>query len=413
MAKRVIMNVRNSHGNLVKLQKGESKRTDGMLVYRYIDADGKRKTLSSTTIEGLREKEEALNIDKVKGIKTDKSIRSVDTVANEWFELKRGLREHTMQNYTWLYTQYVKESPLGKKKIKNVTYGDIKKFYNTLHDVHGLAIATIDGLQTVLRQIFDYAVKQRYIDLNPTVDALKELKKAHNTGGQKHKALTLAEHKRFLDFMANSETYKHWYNLFAIMVGTGMRVGELTGLRWCDVDIVNGNVEVSHTLVYYKSNEGMTWQINEPKTRAGKRNITMLNNVKQAFKDEKLRQDKENIKSNAIIDGYSDFVFFNRFGNVQHQGTLNKALRRIIRDANYDALEKNDGTVLLPKFSCHNLRTTFCTRLAENGVSLKVAMSLMGHDDSRTTMEVYTSVCKDWEKRELESVNEALKALCI
>ncbi len=44
---------------------------------------------------------------------------------------------------------------------------------------------------------------------------------------------------------------------------------------------------------------------------------------------------------------------------------------------------------------------------------LKVAMSLMGHDDSRTTMEVYTSVCSDWEKRELESVNEALKALCI
>ncbi len=122
-----------------------------------------------------------------------------------------------MQNYTWLYAQYVRESSLGKKKIRNVTYGDIKKFYNTLHDVHGLAIATIDGLQTVLRQIFDYAVKQRYIDLNPTVDALKELKKAHNTGEQKHKALTLAEHKRFLDFIANSETYKHWYNLFAML----------------------------------------------------------------------------------------------------------------------------------------------------------------------------------------------------
>ncbi len=91
----------------------------------------------------------------------------------------------------------------------------------------------------------------------------------------------------------------------------------------------------------------MTWQINEPKTRAGKRNITMLNNVKQAFKAEKSRQDEENIRSKAIVDGYSDFVFFNRFGNVQHQGTLNKALRRIIRDANYDALESGyefDGT---------------------------------------------------------------------
>lgn len=58
------------------------------------------------------------------------------------------------------------------------------------------------------------------------------------------------------------------------------------------------------------------------------------------FKDEKLRQDKENIKSNAIINDYSDFVFFNRFGNVQHQGTLNKALGKIIRDADYDIYQK-------------------------------------------------------------------------
>ena len=414
LAKRVISSVRNAHGNLVKLKQGESLRPDGMLVYRYIDEEtGKRKTLSSKTIEGLREKEDELKTDIEKGVSTSQKLKTVDTVASEWFESKRGIREHTRQNYKFLYDHYAKDSKLGKMKIKDVKNIDIKRLYNTLIEVRGLSLETIDGLQNVLGQVFDFAVSQRYIASNPSEGCMKDFKKALNTDEQKHKALTASEQARFLDFVANSETYSHWYSTFAVMVGTGLRVGELTGLRWCDIDFNEEIIDVNHTLVYYKDENGMTWQINKPKTKAGTRTITMLDSVKKALEIERQFQTENNLSSTAIVDGYSDFVFFNRFGNVQHQGTLNKALRRIIRDANLEAQSRNDGTLLLPKFSCHNLRTSFCTRLFENGVSLKVAMSLMGHDDSRTTMKVYTTVCKDWERRELEAVNKAMKALNI
>lgn len=412
MAKRIIKKVKNSAGNYVALQKGESLRSDGMLVYRYTDAGGKRITLSSTTIEGLREKEKDLTKEKVIGVRTDVKAKTLDNVYDEWVESKRGLREHTLHNYSWLYGQYVKGG-FGKTRIKNITFGDVKKFYNSLYDGKNLAISTIDGLQTVLRQVFEYAVKQRYINTNPTIDAMKELKKAYNTGEQKHKALTVAEHQRFLDYIHGHPTYGHWYPTFAVLVGSGLRVGELCGLRWCDLDFEQNKIDVNHTLIYDKNpeTEKMEFSINPPKSVAGKRRVKMMSSVRSALEEERAVQSEGEVKCLVTVDGYTDFIFVNRFGHAQHQGTLNKALRRIIRDANLDALDRDDGTVLLPKFSCHNLRSTFCTRMVEAGVELKVVMSQMGHSDSRTTMEVYTSVNEDWTNREMDKVEGMLKAM--
>lgn len=73
--------------------------------------------------------------------------------------------------------------------------------------------------------------------------------------------------------------------------------------------------------------------------------------------------------SNVTVDGYQNFIFVNRFGGVQHQGSLNKALRRIIRDYNdKQFLKEKKNFVLLPNFTCHSLRHTFTTRLVEAGM---------------------------------------------
>ena len=80
------------------------------------------------------------------------------------------------------------------------------------------------------------------------------------------------------------------------------------------------------------------------------------------------------------MDGYTDFIFINRFGGVQHQGTLNKALRRIIRDCNYEVLDKGGkDLVTLPRFSNHSLRHTFTTRMCEAGVNIKAMQDILGH----------------------------------
>ena len=148
-----------------------------------------------------------------------------------------------------------------------------------------------------------------------------------------------------------------------------MRVGEICGLRWEDIDLENGMISVNHTLVYYNhAVNGCYFNIHTPKTKAGERQIPVLENVKEAFQQEKAYQGDNNMKCKVTVDGYTDFIFINRFGNLQHQGTLNKALRRIIRDCNDVQLSKGKkNPVLPPNFSCHSLHHTFTTRLVEAG----------------------------------------------
>jgi len=158
-------------------------------------------------------------------------------------------------------------------------------------------------------------------------------------------------------------------------------------------------------LVYYctGTKAGQIFAINTPKTKAGERIIPMLPKVKEAFSMEKEYQEECGLKSVADIDGFRDFIFINRFGYVQHQGTLNKALRRIIRDCNYEVLDKNnqDDAVILPKFSNHSLRHTFTTRMCEAGVNIKAMQEILGHADAETTMDIYAEATKDLKKSEL------------
>ena len=111
-------------------------------------------------------------------------------------------------------------------------------------------------------------------------------------------------------------------------------------------------------------------------------------------------QEECGIKSEAVVDGYRDFIFVNRFGNVQLQGTLNKVLRRIIIDCNFEVLDKDhrDNAFILPKFSNHSLRHAFTTRMCEAGVNIKAMQDILGHADAETTMQIYAEATKDLKK---------------
>lgn len=199
------------------------------------------------------------------------------------------------------------------------------------------------------------------------------------------------------------------------MLGTGLRVGELCGLRNCDVDMETGFISVNHTLVYYNHEEnGCYFGVNTPKTKAGERMVPMLDFVKEAFEIEREYQEVAGITCKVSIDGYTDFVFVNRFDNVQHQGTLNKALRRIIRDCNDQVLQRGGkNLVLLPRFSCHSLRHTFATRLIEAGVNPKAAQEMLGHVDISTTLGIYAHVTKELQISEIQKADELFKTQAV
>ena len=119
-----------------------------------------------------------------------------------WKKLKRGLKDNTFQNYQYMYRTFVEPS-FGRKRIASLIKSDIKRFYNTLVDERGLSVSTVDGVHTVLHQLLDMAVDDRFIRHNPADNVLKELKQTHVPVSQKRHALTLEEQERFLSFLRN------------------------------------------------------------------------------------------------------------------------------------------------------------------------------------------------------------------
>ncbi|MCH5296722.1 MAG: site-specific integrase [Ruminococcus sp.] len=400
--------------NRIVLKKGEYQRKNGTYAYRWSDKKGKRHTVYAKTLEELRDKEKDIEKDRCDGIKAEARYTTVNELYDLWIILKRGLKNNTFENYKYMYETFVRPS-FGKQRISILKKSDVKKFYNYLADERGLQASTIDSIHTVLHQVLDMAVDDDYIRNNPSNNVLKELKQSHIFKTEKKRALTMPEQELLLNFLRNNHTYFHWYPIFAVMVGTGMRVGEVTGLRWCDVDLDNGIIDVNHTLVYYchrdeVAKNGCYFNVNTPKTTASNRKIPMIDSVKEAFQIEKEYQEQLGIKCSAVIDGYSDFIFVNRYGHTQHQGTLNKAIRRIIRDCNDEVLLKDENAeILLPHFSCHSLRHTFTTRMCEAGINIKVIQDTLGHKDISTTMNIYTDATKELKIEEFKELNSFFK----
>ncbi len=375
-----------------------------------MDHNKKRRFIYAKTLDDLRAKEEQILKDKCDGIKTEARYVTINDLFDLWIIVKRGLKNNTLENYKYMYETFVRYT-IGDKRITILKKSDIKRYYNYLVDERVLKSATIEIIHNVLHQVLELAVDDDYIRNNPCNNALKELKQSHVFKTEKRRALTRLEQELFLSYLRNSPKAKDWYPIFAIMVGTGLRVGEVTGLRWCDIDMEQGMIDINHTLVYYNhrtegSKKGCYFNVNTPKTKNSNRQVPMLDFVKEAFKMEQEKQELLDLHCEVTIDGYTDFIFLNRFGQPQNQVTLNKALRRIIRDCNDEQILKDENIkILLPHFSCHSLRHTFTTRMCEAGVNVKVIQDALGHKDISTTLNIYTDVTKELKRSEFEGLD--------
>ena len=188
--------------------------------------------------------------------------------------------------------------------------------------------------------------------------------------------------------------------MFTVLLGTGCRIGEALGLRWQDLDYDRRTISINHSLSYYQKPESnkSVLRISKPKTEAGIRTIPMLDVVKDSF--EMLYEEQlENGFNETEIDGMSGFIFCNRFGTVPNPQTVNHTIKRIANSYNADevvrAKKERRDPIILPNFSCHHLRHTFCTRLCENETNLKVIQSIMGHRNIETTMDIYAEATEE------------------
>lgn len=395
------------------LKEGESyRKTDGLYMYRWTSKDKKRHTVYSSTLEGLREKEEKILHDLRDGIKIGEKTITINDVYQMWKNDKTTLKGNTKSNYTYMYEHYVQDG-FGNIRIQEVTKVDVRRLYNHLVDTKKLAISTVDTIHTVLHQVFEMAKEAKLIRTNPSDKVMGDCKKAHHYEMPKRRALTISQQKAFVDYVRESPKYRHWLPLFTFFLGTGCRVGEIVGLRWEDVNMEKGVININHTLVYYEKEENSSmFSITTPKTKSGIRTIPMFPQVKEALIEEKKYQEECEITCNAIIDGYTNFIFLNRFGVAHNPQSINRTIKRISLAYNEMEIEKADKEhrepILLPKFSCHNLRHTFCTRYCEVETNLKVIQEVMGHKDIATTMEIYAEATQERLVESFTSISDKM-----
>ncbi len=390
------------------LRTGEYQTPTGY-EYKWKDVRGKRHSRSAPTLEQLREIQKEILKDSFTGKNLYGDKTTLNDIYYRWFDIKRGLRKNTFRNYRYMYERFV-EREFGTTKLKDLTRSEIRNFYNSLAADLGLKVSTIDSIHTVIHQVLEVAIDDDIIRYNPSDNAMTELKKSGVNASKKRKAMTQEEQKLFEDFLSSSEEFKRWFPVFTVLLWTGLRVGEITALQWEHVNFEKGIIEVKHSLVYGPDEDKgyCTFAMNEPKTKAGKRVVPMNSKVKDAFLLEKQRQKEEGIKCVSVVDGFDDFVFLNRFGEVQHQGTLNKALRRIVKACNAELIANSKGKkdiVLVPRLSNHILRHTYVTRLNDANINPKVAAQIVGHSETRTTLNIYTDVFNDKIRTEMQEFN--------
>lgn len=382
-------------------------------MYRYTSTDGKRHAVYAGDLNELRKKEEKIQRDIAGGIRIGEDSITLNDIYEMWKKDKNTLKETTKSNYVYMYEHFVKDS-FGRKKLRDIRKSDVRRYYNSLLDKKALKVNTLDGLHTIIHQLFGLAVDDCYIVKNPSDGVMGECKKVHNLDVPKRRALTIPQQEAFIQFVKRTPKYKHWLPLFTTFLGTGLRVSELVGLRWDDVYLEEGYIEVNHNTVYYQREKGKCYfSVSTPKTEAGKRIIPLLPEVKQAFLEEKSFQEEVEVRCEVTIDGYTNFIFLNRFGNIHNPQTINGTIKRIVLAYNEQEIERAEKEarepILIPPFSCHNLRHTFCTRYCENETNLKVIQEIMGHRDIATTMEIYAEATKDAKVKSFENLNGKIR----
>jgi integrase len=400
------------------LRKGETVRSsNGVYQYAYTDNFGKRRYIYANDLVALRQKEEELLRDRLDGIDSQTAkTQTLNDVFDKYMATRKDLAARTYAGYMYQYNNHVRPT-LGKRKIKDIKYSDVLYFYKKLMEEKNLSYGTIEHLQRELHPAFEMALRDCVIRMNPTHNVLGQLKKQTGATRGVRNALTPDQQNAFLNFLDGHPVYDHWKPIYTFFIGTGVRVGELSGLTWKDVDYDNGFITIDHAAVYFAGKMNTTGKriyISTPKTAAGIRKIPMVKEVREALEKIRKYQKENGIFCKAEIDGYSDFVFLNRFGNVFLQQDLDRALSRIIDAYNDEALyqaalKKKKDALLLPHFTCHSLRHTFCARFCENETNLKVIQSVMGHVDIGTTMNIYAEVSEAKKKQSMEALAQKLE----
>ena len=223
------------------LKTGESQRKDGIYQYRYTDCRGKRQCVYSPTLQELRQKEKEIQKQLDAGIDYEAGQITVIELLEKYISLKKGVRYNTQVGYQFVLN-LVKKEDFGCRKISTVKVSDAKQWFAKLQK-DGRGFSTISSVRGVIKPAFQMAYDEDAVRKNPFVFKLTDVV-VNDTVPRA--ALTEEHLGIWMNFIERDNTYHKYYDEFAVLLETGMRVSEFCGLTRKDLDFKNRRIRVDH-----------------------------------------------------------------------------------------------------------------------------------------------------------------------
>ena len=331
----------------------------------FINHDGERqakkigdKAAAEAVAKGIRERLAQNDFQ----IGTQKKVPTFGEYSRKWLDgyAETHLKYSTCKGYDCILRIHLQ--PLMDRQIDQIARTEIKDLiYAKLKD--GLAPATVSRIKAVISGVLSHALEDGLVSANPASRLGRQIK------GKDRKAdinpLTREEARALLETIA--EHHPRYYTFFMCALRTGMRLGELRGLEWGNIDFRGGFIEVRQA--YVKG------QITTPKNHK-RRRVDMSPQLAETLKALRTERKKE-----SLAKGWKEmpeWVFVNEVGQVIDEGNLR---RRVF----YPVLAKTG----LRHIRIHDLRHTFANMLLQNGESLVYVKDQLGHSSIQITVDIY------------------------
>jgi integrase len=372
----------NGEGSITRHKKS------GLYMARYTvetPAGPKRKTIYGKKRENVAEKLADALSDRNKGIVFDDENMTVTEFFDRWLsDAVRGtVRESTYSRDKYLMVNHIKPA-LGRLKLKNLNALHLQGLYRERLDA-GLSGSTVQKIHHVIHKALTQAVRWDLIPRNPA-DSVK----APTPAPKEMHPLSAGEARKLLDAARGDRLEA----LYVLAVHTGMRRGELLGLKWEDVDLDGQTVRVRRTLT--RIDNGRRLALGEPKTRKSRRTVRLTQKAVEALRSHRKRQLEEKLRVGGLYQDQG-LVFAGEAGGFINPSNL--------RQRSFAPLLKRAG---LPQITFHDLRHTCASLLFQKNVHPKFVQELLGHVSVAITLDTYSHMLPGMGGEAAAAMGEAL-----
>jgi integrase len=297
------------------------------------------------------------------------------------------LKPSTAQSYRGNIERYLRPA-IGEERVQALSPSRLGVLFRELHEHGGkggrpLSAGTVAGARAVLRRAMNDAVVDRLIEVNPVSGS----KVPKRDGKPKHATWTGEQLAKFLGHAADTR----WAPLWELAAATGMRRGELMGLRWGDVDLDAGVISVERSTTQLKIGRVTTTPKNHQR-----RQVAIDPHTVAAVKAWRVKQAAERLEWGAAYEDVEGLVFTWENGSPVFPDYVSKAFGKAQAGAD------------LPRINLHAARHSHATMLLRAGVPVHIVAKRLGHKDPSVTLNVYADAIPEDDNRAVDVFSEAV-----